>query len=127
MTPKKLAAAALALVRGIFALSAPISIDAGSVVSKAAFARGGDDGSEKGRHESDEREQGSRAQGARGGGARVGHEPLLAAGGEKGRGRGRGCAFGSGPHSTTDDQHWSRRPRQVLRLTVAGSPERRPR
>ena len=43
MKSKKLAAA-LALVIGIFALSAPISIDAGSVVSKAAFARGGDDG-----------------------------------------------------------------------------------
>jgi hypothetical protein len=43
MVSKKLAIA-LALALGIFALSAPISIDTGSVASNAAFARGGDDG-----------------------------------------------------------------------------------
>ena len=43
MISKKLSMA-LALALGIFAISAPISIDTGSVVSNAAFARGGDDG-----------------------------------------------------------------------------------
>ena len=44
MTPKKLAALSLALAIALFTLSAPISIDRGTVTSNAAFARGGDDG-----------------------------------------------------------------------------------
>jgi hypothetical protein len=41
---KKLALLSMALGVAALALAAPVSIDRGSLISKAAFARGGDDG-----------------------------------------------------------------------------------